>query len=211
MGTPYRRPGWLRRQAKNHPTMLVVGTLCVAAVVIEVAVLSGVLSLSPHHGGASGPTPPNLNPYDEQIDHVWANIVYTGGQSGYFVALQHQDLCGAACQTLHPISTQTTPTIGILFFFNVTNTASTDQNISLPQLGISGSDQSVFKLATLCCYTAAGESYSEPLVGPLPFLASGNTGSTIGLEGFVYSTVTIPESSLGYYVLYFNVTSLSSP
>jgi hypothetical protein len=211
MGTPYRRPGWLRRQAKNHPAMIVVGTLCVAAVVIEVAVLSGVLSLALHRGGGTGPTPPNLNPYDEQIDHVWGNIVYTGSQSGYFVALQHQDLCGAGCETLHLIPTQTTPTIGILFFFNVTNTAATGQNLSTPQLGISGSDQSAFQLATLCCYSSESQPYSEPLTGPLHFSPSGDTGSTIGLEGFVYSTATIPESTLGYYVLYFNVTSLSSP
>jgi hypothetical protein len=211
MGSPYRRPSWLRRQAKQHPAMLLVGTFCAVVVVVVIVAVSGLLTLGLHPASTPAPTPPNLNPFDEQITAVWGNVVYTGSESGYFAALQHQDLCGAVCNVLRLIPALSTPTFGMLFFFNVTNTEANGQNLSEPQLGISGDDPTVFNLETLCCYSTESQPYSEPLTVGLHFSGSGNDGATIGLEGFVYTTATIPQSDTGSYVLYLNVTSLSSP
>lgn len=190
--------------------MLVVGTVCAVVLIVVIAAVSGVF-VAVHPASTAPPTPPNLNPFDEQITQVWGNIVYTGSESGYFAALQDQKLCGAECNLLRLIPALSTPTFGMLFFFNVTNTEANGQNFSEPQLGISGSDPTVFYLETLCCYSTESQPYSEPLTVGLHFSGAGDGGSVIGLEGFVYTTATIPQSNTGSYVLYLNVTSLSSP
>jgi len=208
MGSPYPRPSWLRRQAKRHPAILVVGVICAAVVLLEVGAVTGFFGLSALKSSPKSPAPPDLNPYGEVIVEVVSHVNYTGAGSGYFAELEGQNLCGAAgCNALTYYPAYSPPEIGFFFYFNVTNTAAHDENISQPKLGVSGPDHEIFLLVTFCCYTTESKPYSEPLTDGAKFEPNGENGSTIGLRGYIYATDPIPQSPSGTYDLYFNVTS----
>jgi hypothetical protein len=207
MVSPYRRPGWLRRQTKSHPRTFALAIVCAAIIVVEVAAVTNFFGLLDKSSPTTAPTEPKLNPYDEEVVTVVSEVTYTGASSGYLAELENQELCQAVCPNLTIYTFHDPPEIGLYFYFNVTNTASHGVNISQPVLGISGTNQSVFYLQTFCCYTHVNQPYDEPLTVGLKFLAAGQNGSTIGLKGYIYSTWPVALSPSNVYHLYFNVTS----
>ena len=162
-----------------------------------------------HHGSSapSTPTGPNLNPYNETILSFTSDV--TGSAATYLPSLEHQELCPASeCPGLPQMFLNWTPiVIGLAFYFNVTNQAANDTHVSLPTLGISGTNPTVFYLITLCCYTNTNQKYDEALAGTFTLLPFGSAGDRVGLKAMVYSEVVIPQNAAGGYALYFNVTA----
>jgi hypothetical protein len=200
MGTPYRRPNWLSRQTKAHRTLFVVGLLCAALVLVEIGAVTDFFGLG-HRPASSGPAPPNLNPYNEEILAI--DTAITGSGSTYFASLEGQNLCAGICPVLpteflvHP-----PPQLAIIFYYNVTNTGPTAKNLSLPTITNSGPNSTMFHVQELCCYGGVGGAYSEQQIGPLHFTPS----VTIGFEGYAWTLDPLPYTSAGGYTLYYNFT-----
>jgi len=202
MAAPVRPPNWFVRQRRAHPTWFLTALLCAAAVVVELEAASGLFGLMAHSSGPPGPTGPNLNPYDERILAVQGSVAYHGSATDYFPALQGVDLCAPGCPKL-PFQNYalSPPQVGVLIFYNVTNTATATHNLTLPQVASTGGLE--FDLQVMCCYTGLGASYSEWVMGPLSLSPS----VTVGFEAYLWTTETIPSSPVGGYTLYANFTS----
>lgn len=184
--------------------VIAVGLLCAAVIVIEVGAVTNFFGLEDHHAsGSTGPTGPGLNPYGEMMISVTGEIVYTGSGSNYFPGLEHSTLCGRCSELPNEYSQDIPPEVGFYFFFNVTNEQTTGkESISQPVL-TTVPHSTIFTLVTFCCYSALNTPYSESLTDGLTFPAN----TTWGLEGYIYTTVTIPSTSSGGYEFYYNVTS----
>ena len=158
--------------------------------------------------GAPGPPGPNLNPYDQRILAVVGNITYFGTITGYYPELSHANLCGLACPELPVVwwssADSLPPELGIHFYYNVTNSATVDVNLSTPTLQASGPDPTLFYLVTYCCYTTANPPYDEVVDSGIE---EAPPGSTFGLQGYAFTTVPLPAMSAGGYTLYVNFTS----
>lgn len=186
---------------------MVVGLACVAAVLIEVGAFTGFFGLGALLTRSPGPPGPNLNPDHQWILGIWSNVTYIGPQTAYFPSLNGTSLCGRACPELPkvwvPRQGSLPPEIGVYFYFNVTNTASVDVNLSVPILTTSGPNPTLFYLQTWCCYSKVGVLYDELIDSPVGFIP----GQTFGIEGYAYTTVALPAVEAGGYVL--NVTYTS--
>jgi len=206
MASPYRRPGWLRRQTRGHPLLFVVAIVCVAAIVVEVGIAEGWFALPKSTPGSNVP---NLNPYHDQIFSVTGSVAYhpaeTGGAVGYFPALDNQSLCPGVC----PLSAQifVNPSnasdwlVGLKIYFNVSNTDPEGNAYTLANftLEASGATPHLFSVVMLCC---AGSGYQEPLTS-IYF----TSGATYGFLAVAYSTTALPEAAGGGYDLFLNATS----
>ncbi|MGP8078064.1 MAG: hypothetical protein ACLQD8_00745 [Thermoplasmata archaeon] len=203
MGSPYRRPNRFLRGAKHHPVVVAVGIACAVAVLLEVGAVTDFFGLVHHASGSKAPTGPDLNPHHEMIlDVVWA-VDYTGASKNYFSQINGASFCPECPELPNSYAQYSPPEIGIYFYFNVTNTAVGDESFSLPTLGTSGPDAALFNITTYCCFSTSNTPYSEPLSGPLHFVP----GQTVGLRGYVWTTVIIPVSVSGNYTVYYNTTS----
>lgn len=202
----HRRLRWAARRAKAHPLLLVVGISCVAAVLVEVGAFTGFFGLGGLGSGTGPRTPPNLNPHHDLILAVTGNITYFGSITGYFPALQGASLCGQACPEVPRLwsSDGILPEeVGVYFYYNVTNLASVDVNLSVPVVTTSGPVPTLFFLQTWCCYTPATVKYDEMLDSPIQF----PPGLDFGLEGYAYTTVSLPATPAGGFTLSVNFTS----
>lgn len=207
MASPYRRRNWLARRAKGRPPLLVIGLVCAAAVISEVAAVTDLFGLAGHRASPSGPTGPDLNPYHQRILAITSNITYYGSVRNYFPMLSDANLCGLACPELprewSSGGSNSSPQIGVYFFYNVTNTAAVNVNLSQPILTTSGRDATLLYLETFCCYTTTNRPYSELLTTGVQF----TSGTEIGFEGYAFTTAVIPAVAAGGYTLYVNFTS----
>lgn len=208
MAGPYRRPSRLRAAAKRHPAMLAVGIVCAIAVIAEIGAVTDAFGLLHPGSSSTSPTPPDLNPYSETFLAITSEVKYGAGGSDYFPEFEGQPICGAKCPGLPVVFTGfASPVIGLFFYFNVTNTASVAANFSLPALGVVGGNTAGFVLVTYCCYTSTNVPYSEQLTAGSQLAPHGSLGSVVGLRGFIYSAVSLPENTAGGYAFYFNVTA----
>jgi len=205
MGSPYRRPSWASRQWKSHPTMLLTGVVCAVVVLVEVGAFTNGFGLAGAlHRSPPPPPPTNLNPHEMKILEILAGVSYLGGPTGYFGGLNGANLCEVECPVLPAeYPSFTPPQAGLLFFYNVTNTGTTDRNLSLPLVTTSGPNPLLFGVKVYCCYGGAGGQYSEDMEGSFNILAA----ATVGFEGYLWTTQTIPFSSQGGYTLYENFTA----
>ena len=109
MASPYRRPGWARRQWRAHPTLFVVGIVCAVAVLVEIGAVTDFFGLARPHP-ASTPAGPNLNPGHETVVAIDVAFNYTGASKGYFTT-GGTDLCDGRCPLLFqpngPVGTST--------------------------------------------------------------------------------------------------------
>jgi len=207
MASPHGRLHALGRRARERPLLLIVGLACAAAVLVEVGAFTGLFGLVNLLEGSHGAAGPDLNPYHERILQITSNITYYGSTSGYFPALSGVSLCGRACPALPRVWTPTQgslpPEVGIFFWFNLTNTATTDVNLSVPALTTSGPVPTLFYLETYCCYTKAAPQYDELIDSTIVFTA----GHEFGFEGYAFTTIPLPAVAAGGYTLYVNYTS----
>ena len=206
MGTPARRTGRWSLPSGRPPILLLVGLGCMAAILIEVGAVSGFFGWVIDRSGGGGASLPDLNPYHEQILAIPASTTYLGPLHGYFPTIDGTNLCGTRCPELPrewPGDGILPPEIAVYFYFNVTNTASVDQNLSVPVIATSGPDPTLFLLLTFCCYTHGDTSYDEVVDSPI--LAP--PGLPFGLEGYAYTTVPLPSVPGGGYTLYVNFTA----
>lgn len=199
--------GRFARRAKERPLLLGVGLACAAAVLLEVAALSGFFGVGALLHRSSGPGLPDLNPYHDTVIAVTANVSYIGAISGYFPSLEGTSLCGRACPITPRIWTpkegNLSPEVGVYFYFNVTNTATVDVNLSVPVLTTSGPDADLFFLQTFCCFSKVGVLYDEDIDTGIAF----TPGFTFGLEGYAYTTVPLPSAPGGGFTLSLAYTS----
>lgn len=205
MSYPDTRFGHFRQGVRKH-RLAVVALGCAAVVLVEIAAVSGFFGWLVSLSGTTT-SPPDLNPYHEKILAVSGNITYFGEVKYYFSALNGTSLCSPSCPELPVPWISTDPKypseIGVRFYYNVTNEAGFDVNLSQPVLSTSGPDPTLFYLVTMCCYTTLDEKYSEPLNAELQFTPH----SVVGLEGYAYTTEAIPSSASGGYSLWANFTS----
>lgn len=196
-----RRPNWLVRQAKAHPTWFATTIVCAAVILLEIAALTNLFGLGVHSGAPPPSTGPNLNPFGVRVVAIESAISYTGPANGYVPALEGQNLCGARCP-LYPNESfaSSPPHLGLDFFYNLTNTADVAHNLSLPVIGNPPSIP--FQVHLMCCYATFGEAYSEWVVGPFSI----SPDVTIGFEAYVWTTEPLPDLSDGL-TLYANFTS----
>jgi hypothetical protein len=196
----------LGRRKRERPVLLLVGLVCAAAVLLEVAAFTGVFGLANRLWSTGGTPGPDLNPHHELIVAIGGNITYVGSVTGYFPALGGTSLCSGRCPQLPKVRTVSqgnlSPEIGIFFFFNVTNTANVVVNLSNPVLTTSGPVATLFYLQTYCCYTPAEPQYDELLGASISF----SPGAEYGIEGYAYTTVPLPEVSGGGFTLFVNYT-----
>lgn len=197
--SPYRGRPWIVRQTRAHPLLFVAVLVCVAAVFIEVAATTHFFGLvQPSSGGGS--TLPSLNPYGEVIFAVNSSVTYHSGSSGYFPALDGTDLCQYTCpKTPVLVSNNGNTSIGVFFYVNVTNTATTDESLSNLTLTTSGANTDLFSLVLICCYPTYQEPFSK--------WTDAASGATVGLRGYAYVTVPIPYTGAGGYSLLLESTS----
>jgi len=175
-------------------------------VILEVAAFTNFFGLTAPHS-STGTQPPDLNPFGEKILAISANISYFGSVSAYFPVLQDGDLCGLRCPSLPRIwpSDGSLPAeVAIYFFYNITNEASVNVNLSSPVLATSGSDPTLFFLQTFCCYTQVTTPYDELVDSGVEEMPP---GLHLGLEGYAFTTVPLPSTPSGGYTLYVNFTS----
>ncbi len=146
-------------------------------------------------GGHSGFNP---NPYNESIREVVGGIDYLGASSGYFSALQGQDICGH-CPALPFVDENYSPAeAGFWFYFNVTNNGTQWETISNFSITTSGSNPGLFKPGWVaCCY---------PLYAQATVTVGFAGNQTWSLAGFVLAP-SLPDVGPAGFVLYFNVTS----
>jgi len=192
---------------RRRSLLFPVAVLCVAAIVLETAAVTGVFGLANGQTRSTGPSGPDLNPYGERIVAIGGNITYAGPARGYFPALNGTSLCPHLCPETPLVwgtdGSNGSPEIGVRFFYNVTNVGNRTANLSLPVLTTGGPDPTLFVLETYCCYSAVNQPYGELLtVGP-QFTA----GTTIGLEEWAFTTSVIPAVTGGNYTLYANFTA----
>jgi hypothetical protein len=201
MGTPYRRPNWLSRQTKAHRTLFVVGLLCAALVLVEIGAVTDFFGLG-HRPASSGPAPPNLNPYSEEILAI--DTAITGSGSTYFATFEGQNLCEGICPELPTVYTDHDPAqIAIFFYYNVTNSAGTTETLTAPTLGTSGLNATMFTVQTFCCYSTNSTPYKELINSALIF----TPGLTVGLRGYAYTIEPIPFTTAAGYTFYLNATA----
>jgi hypothetical protein len=182
-----------------------VGFACAAAVVLEVAAFTNLFGLAVH-GSSSAPGGPDLNPYHERILAITTNITYLGSETDYFPALQGANVCGIACPELPvywPSDGIVAAEVGVYFYYNVTNLASTIVNLSVPIIATSGTLTTLFVLQTYCCYTTAEPPYDESVDSVVHF----SPGMTFGFRGYAYTTETLPQVAAGGFTLYLNFSA----
>jgi len=197
--------GRYAQRARSRPALFVVAPACVAALVIEAGVFTGFFGL-PGLLSTHGSSGPDLNPHHERILAVLSNITYIGAIQGYFSSLEGTNLCGVACPELPrewPSDGILPAEVGVYFYFNVSNDASVDVNLSVPVISTSGPTPTLFFLQTFCCYTTANPPYVDLLDAQVPFTPH----QSFGLEGYAYTTVPLPAVAGGGYTLYVNYTS----
>ena len=204
---PPRRPfHWRSRGSGDRRYLLLAGLVCLAAVLVEVGALTGWFGLGGFPWGSRGPSVPNLNPDHERILAITGNTTYFGSVSGYFPAITGTSLCGPSCPELPRIwpSDGILPAeVGVFFYYNVTNTAKVDVNLSMPVLATSGANPTLFFLQTFCCYSTVNPPYVELIDSSLEFPPQ----LTLGFEGYAYTTVDLPATASGGYSLFVNFTA----
>jgi hypothetical protein len=197
----------LVRRARERPLLFVVGLVCAAAVVAEVAAVTGLFGLEGFGSRPPVTSVPDLNPHHQRILAITGNVTYLGSVRGYFPLLSAENLCGVTCPELPRLWVSNVgtspPEAGVYFFYNVTNTANVSENLSVPVLTTSGPNPAMFYLETFCCYTTENQPYSELLTAPSQFAG----GLEIGFEGYAFTTATIPAADSEGYTLYVNFTS----
>ena len=184
--------------------MFFVSIACAAAIVVEVAAVTGFFGLANHDAaGSSGPKGPNLNPYNERILAIEGAIDYTGSAKGYFIGLD-QNLCALTCPELPTeFLNWTPPQIGVIFYYNVTNSAAVSENISLPEVTTSGPDGTLWQVGVFCCYGAISLPYNEWIMGTTAIGPS----ATLGYKAYAWTVEAIPEYGSGGFTLDSNFTS----
>jgi hypothetical protein len=197
-----RRRARFRRSclaATKVPWTLLLGAVLSAEIVVWTGVATDWFGLTSSGGSSGGTSPgPNPNPYNETVRSVVANVTYTGNLSGYFPALQGQDICGHCPARPFTDDNYAPPVAGFWFYFNVTNTAAYYETIVNFTLSTSGANPHLFTPGyARCCYPQY-QSYAG-MVGFTP-------GRTFGLEAFVYAA-SLPDVGPSGFVLYFNVTA----
>lgn len=193
------------RPAPRRRTRLVTWAVvaCVAAVLIEVGAVTNGFGLAPllfppsKPGPGPGPPGPNPNPYNMTIFGVISAITYAKDPDS-FPSLQGVNLCNR-CPELPPENTNYTPPVaGVWFYFNVTNDGLNTTNISNFTLTTSGASPHLFKLVGVVC---CSPKYEE-VVTTIDFVHD----ETFGLGGLATAS-SVPDTAVGGYTLYFNVTS----
>lgn len=180
------------------PWTLLLGVVLCAEIVLWTGVATNWFGPATAGGSGTNPPGPNPNPYNELIRGVVVNVTYTGNLSGYFPALENQDVCGRCPALPFMDDNYTPPVAGFWFYFNVTNDAAYYETIANFTLSTSGTNPELFVPGyAKCCYPWF-ESYAA-MVGFTP-------GQTFGLAAFVYAP-SIPDVGSSGFVLYFNVTA----
>jgi hypothetical protein len=201
------RPRRRRIFATDHPLLWTVGLACAAVVVLEIFALNGFFGIAAPWTARPAPAPPDLNPHHQTIVAIWSNISYVGLVKDYFPSLNGTGLCGGACPELPRQWTPPTgnrPTeIGVLFYYNITNEAALTVNLSAPIVMTSGADPTLFFLETFCCYSTVNQPYGDQISTELAVTG----GTQVGLEGYAFTTVTLPVAESGGYTLFVNFTS----
>lgn len=192
----FRRPG--AGAAKRH-FGLVLSAVLSAEIVLWAGVGTDWFGLAAS-GSSSGTTAqgPNPNPYNETVQHVYADVTYTGNLTGYFPALEGVDICNHCPARPFTDDEFTPPVAGFWFYFNVTNKASYDESITNFTLATSGANPELFVPG----YALVGYPTYLSRAARVQFLPD----QTIGMAAFVYA-VSIPDVGPGGFVLYFNVTA----
>jgi len=186
-----------RRGAARRPWTLLLGAILSAELVIWAGIGTDWFAW----GGRSTtrtPPSPNLNPFNDSVQSVLAGINYTGNLTGYFAALEGNEICGHC--PAHPFTNEnfSVPVVEFRFFFNVTNSATQWEAITNFTLVTSGTDPGLFTPGGgRCCYP----TYTI-LTGYVDF----SPGQTIGLAVYAYAS-SLPDVGPPGFVLYFNVTS----
>jgi hypothetical protein len=199
-GVELRRRTLFRRAraaTAKVPWTLLLGVVLAAEIVVWTGVATNWFGPVPGVPGTTSPGP-NPNPYNETVAAVIANVTYTGNLSGYFPALQNENVCGH-CPALPFMDDNYTPAVaGFWFYFNVTNNAAYYETFVNFTLTTSGANPQLFTPGYVrCCYPGY-ESYAAQ-VGFTP-------GMTWGVEAFVYAA-SLPNVGPSGFVLYFNVTA----
>lgn len=181
------------------PWTFILGVVLSAEIIVWAGVATNWFG-SFSSGTSNGTTAPgpNPNPYGELVQAVIAHIVYTGNLSGYFPALQDQNVCGHCPAQPFTDDNYSPPVAGFWFNFNVTNTAPYDESIVNFTLNTSGANPQLFRPGIVrCCYP----TYQSP-AAQLVFILD----QTLGLKVFVYAA-SVPDVGPSGFILYFNVTS----
>ncbi|HTP56071.1 MAG TPA: hypothetical protein VML53_05345 [Thermoplasmata archaeon] len=200
-GLPYRRPSTLGRKAHRHRTLLAVGLVCAAVVVVALGATTGFFGLLKPAGAPSGYTGPPLNPDHQLIAHILGSL--TGPNASQFSGFTG-DLCGIRCPLSPMLYTTPTPAeIGVYFFFNVTDVTGVAASIAAPTIRTSGADPTLFVIITYCCFSSTHASYTEEVASPFPFTST----TPVGFAGYAYTTVPIPATAGDSYTLWVNSTA----
>ena len=188
-----------RVAASRLPWTYLLGVVLSAEIVVWTGVATNWFRpTSSTTSSGTTPTGPNPNPYDEVVQAVFVNVTYSGNLSGYFPALQDQDVCGHCPARPFTDENYSPPVAGFWFYFNVTNTAAYWETIANFTLSTSGANPQLFTPGyAKCCYP----NYNI-YVGGLGF----TPGQAFGLEVFVYAA-SLPDVGSAGFTLYFNVTA----
>jgi hypothetical protein len=150
----------------------------------------------------SSPPGPNPNPFNETVQSVIANVTYTGNLTGYFPALEEQDICNHCPRLPIEDDAHDPPTAGFWFYFNVTNNAPYTESIVNFTLTTSGANPQLFLPGYVVCCAPSYNSYAAQVVFP--------SGLTVGLGAFV-TAASLPNVGPSGFILYFNVTAPQTP
>ncbi len=187
-----------RTRARRRPRLLVwVGVLCVAAVVIESAVVTNGFGLATKKSSSSsnGIPGPNPNPAGELVTSVTGQLTYSGSGSNPFPALSGGDLCPGCPKLPKEYTNNGTNFDGLWFYFNVSNAGKNGTTLSNFSLTTSGANPHLFVLLGVeCCYTTHSTPYSEPT----DHLYVPPNSSPIGLAVFVTALAIPGDGTTGY-------------